>query len=172
MYKRKRRWPRTKPWGSPPTTVLLEETWPLPRSTRENPGNEIVDFFDAAVILKYKALSAVQGAKQKQIWRGTGHTRERLKTWTFRQLRRYLRDRQVAVSADGRRKVQLVDKVSYESLLALEVLPNENQLIENIAQRRNLALHQQKECKFGKTRPAACYYTRACWWDKSRLPIC
>ena len=93
---------------------------------------------------------------------GTRHTRERLKTWTFQQLRRYLRDRRVAVSADGRRKVQLLDKVFYVSLLALEVLPNENQLIENIAQRRNLALHQQNECKFGKTRPAACYYTRAC----------
>ena len=170
MYKRRRRWPRTKPWGSPHTIVLVEETWPLPRSKRENPGNEIVDFFDAAVILKHKALSAVQGAKQKQRWRGLDI--ERLKTWTVPQLRRYLRDRRVAVGVDGRRKVQLVDKVFYESLLALEVLPNENQLLENIAQRRNLALHQQNECKFGKTRPAACYYTRACWWDKSRLPIC
>ena len=115
-----------------------------------------MDFFDAAVILKHKALSAVQGAKQKQRWRGLDI--EQLKTWTVPQLRRYLRDRRVAVGADGRRKVQLVDK----SLLALEVLPNENQLLENIAQRRNLALHQQNECKFGKTRAAACYYTRAC----------
>lgn len=119
-----------------------------------------MDFFDAVVILKHKALSAVQGAKQKQRWRGLDI--ERLKTWTVPQLRRYLTDRRVAVGADGRRKVQLVDKVFYESLLALEVLPNENQLLENIAQRRNLALHQQNECKFGKTRPAACYYTRAC----------
>ena len=39
------------------------------RSKRENPENEIVNFFDAAVILKHKALWAVQGAKQKQRWR-------------------------------------------------------------------------------------------------------
>lgn len=71
----------------------------------------------------------------------TRHTSERLKTWTVPQLRRYLRDRRVVVGADGGRKVQLVDKVFYESLLGLEVLLNERQLIDNIAQRRNLALH-------------------------------
>ena len=57
---------KNKPWGTPHTTVLLEETRPLPWSKRENPGNEIVDFFGAAVILKHKALWAAQGAKQKQ----------------------------------------------------------------------------------------------------------
>ena len=122
--------------------------------------------------LEAQSIMGRPGSKTKTKMAETRHTSERLKTWTVPQLRRYLRDRRVVVGADGGRKVQLVDKVFYESLLGLEVLLNERQLIDNIAQRRNLALHQQNECKFGKTRPTAWYYTSAWWRDKSRLPIC
>ena len=66
----------------------------------------------------------------------TRHARERLKTCIVPQLSRYLRDRRVAVGEDGGGNVQPVDKVFYESLQGLEVLPNEKQLIDNIAQRR------------------------------------
>lgn len=70
-YKRKRRRPRTKPWETPYTPVSLEETWPLLWSKRENPGNEIVDFFNAAVNLRHKALWTVQEAKQQKKRRRT-----------------------------------------------------------------------------------------------------
>ena len=56
----------------------------------------------------------------------TRRTREQLKTWTVPQLSRYLKDRGVAAGK----------KFFYASLLGLEVLPNENQVIDNIAQRR------------------------------------
>lgn len=45
-----------------------------------------MDFFAAAVILKYKALSAVEGAKQKQIWRGLDIQESDLKLGLFNNL--------------------------------------------------------------------------------------
>ena len=97
--------------------------------------------------LEAQSIMGRPGSKTKTKMAETRHTRERLKTCTVPQLGRHLRDRWVAVGADGGKKVQLVDKVFYESLLGLEVLPNEKQLIDNIAQRRNLALYQQNECR-------------------------
>ena len=76
------------------------------------------------------------GGKTKTKMAETTDTREELKTWTVPQLSRYLKDRGVAVGADGGRKDQLVEKVFYASLLALEVLPSENQLSDDIAKRR------------------------------------
>ena len=66
----------------------------------------------------------------------TRHTREQLKTWTVPQISRYLKDCGVVVGADEGRKDQLVDKVLYASLMGLEVLQDENQLIDNITQKR------------------------------------
>ena len=96
-----------------------------------------MDFFDdAAAILKHKGLWGVLGGKTKTKMAGTTDTREELKTWTVPELSRYLKDRGVAVGADGGRKDQLVDKVFYASLLALEVLPSKNHLSDDIAKRR------------------------------------
>ena len=66
------------------------------------------------------------GGKTKTKMAETTDTRKELKTWAVPQLSRYLKDRGVAIGADGGRKDQLVEKVFYASLLALEVLPNEN----------------------------------------------
>lgn len=93
-------------------------------------------FDDAAVILRHKALWAIQKAKQKQRWRRLDIEESDLKLGLFHILADTSKDRRVAVGADGGRKDQPVDKVFHASLLDLEVLLNENQLIDNIAQRR------------------------------------
>ena len=71
-----------------------------------------MDFFDAAVILKHKALWAVQGAKQKQRWQRPDIQVSDLKLGLFHNLEDISEiRRRVVVGADGGRKVQLVDKV-------------------------------------------------------------
>ena len=70
-----------------------------------------MDFFDAAVILKHKALWAVQGAKQKQRWQRPDIKVSDLKLGLFHNLEDISQiRRRVVVGADGGGKVQLLDK--------------------------------------------------------------